>query len=100
MIIMAILAPLLAMIIQLAISRSREYLADESAAKTLHNSSGLANALKKLENDAEKNPMRFGNPSTSSLFISNPFTGKGMMSLLSTHPPLSLRVQRLRAMRF
>ena len=99
LILMAILAPILAMIIQLAISRSREYMADESAAKLLHNSSGLSSALLKLEKDSKKHPMGFGNESTAHLFISNPFTAKGMMSLLSTHPSIESRVQKLKAMK-
>jgi heat shock protein HtpX len=99
LLVLAIITPLIAMMIQLAISRSREYLADESAAKILHNPYGLASALEKLEGDARKNPMRFGNPSTAHLFISNPFVGRGLMSLLSTHPPLKERVKKLRSMK-
>tara|TARA_Y100000310_G_scaffold331808_1_gene406101 strand:- start:19941 stop:20792 length:852 start_codon:yes stop_codon:yes gene_type:complete len=96
---LAIVTPIIAAIIQLAISRSREYIADESAAKTLHNSYGLADALEKLEHDAARHPMRFGSPSTAHLFIANPFSGRGMMKLLSTHPPLQERVKKLRGMR-
>ena len=99
LLVLAIVTPIIAAIIQLAISRSREYIADESAAKTLHNSYGLADALEKLEHDAARNPMRFGSPSTAHLFISNPFRGRGMMRLLSTHPPLQERVKKLRGMR-
>jgi len=96
---LAIVTPIIAAIIQLAISRSREYLADESAAKTLHNSYGLADALEKLEHDAARNPMRFGSPSSAHLFITNPFRGGSFLRLLSTHPPVQERVKKLRGMR-
>ncbi|MFC1690984.1 zinc metalloprotease HtpX [Nanoarchaeota archaeon] len=95
---LAILAPILALIIQLAISRSREYLADASAAKLLHSPFGLANALEKLDVDGKKNRMRLGNPSTAHMFISNPFRGNFLMSILSTHPPAKSRIKKLRDM--
>ena len=95
---LAIITPLVATILQLAISRSREYLADETAAKTIHNSFSLADALEKLESGVKHHPLRFGSPSTSSLFILNPFSGKGFLHLLSTHPPIKERVKRLREM--
>lgn len=95
---LTILTPILAVIIQLAISRSREYLADETGAKTIKNPHALANALEKLESASRQNPMRFGNNATSSLFIVNPFRGGGMLSLLSTHPPIKERVKKLRGM--
>ncbi|NQU78178.1 zinc metalloprotease HtpX [Candidatus Woesearchaeota archaeon] len=95
---LAIVAPLVAIIIQLAISRSREYLADEIGAKTIHNPLALASALEKLENGISKNPLKFGSPTTSSLFIANPFNAKGLMSLFSTHPPMKERIKRLRKM--
>jgi heat shock protein HtpX len=95
---LTIITPLIAMIIQLAISRSREYLADETGAKTIKDPKALANALEKLEQGVKHNPMQFGNPSTSSLFILNPFSAKGMMALLSTHPSTEERVKRLRSM--
>jgi heat shock protein HtpX len=100
LLVLAIVTPLMAMVIQLAISRSREYLADESAAKILHNPYGLANALEKLESGVKQNPMRFGNASTSSLFIINPFKSAGFMNLLSTHPPIKERVSKLKSMSF
>lgn len=100
LLVLAILAPLIAMIIQLAISRSREYMADASAAKTLKNSEGLSRALLKLEAGIKKNPMRFGNATTSSIFIANPFSAKGVLTLFSTHPPIEERVKRLRSMGF
>ncbi|MBI2664764.1 zinc metalloprotease HtpX [Candidatus Woesearchaeota archaeon] len=96
---MAIVTPIVAAILQLAISRSREYLADSSGAKLLKNGEPLAKALEKLENSASRNPMRMGNQATASLFIVNPFRG-GMSGLFSTHPPLAQRAKRLREMRF
>lgn len=98
MIALAILTPLIAMILQLAISRSREYLADEIGAKIIRNPYSLASALEKLHAGVKQNPMRFGNPSTSSMFILNPFSAKGLFSLFSTHPPVEERVKRLRSM--
>lgn len=95
---LAIITPIVAVIIQLAISRSREYLADESAAKILHNPNGLAGALAKLQNEGRRNPMKFGSPSTSSLFIVNPFSAKSFLALFSTHPPLEERIDRLKGM--
>ena len=94
----AIITPLVAMLIQMAISRSREYLADASAAKILHNPHGLINALEKLKHDSGRHPMRFGNPSTAHLFISNPFRARGITRLLSTHPSLESRILRLKEM--
>ena len=88
------------MLIQLAISRSREYLADESAAKILGTSSGLTSALAKLGSDAKQHPMQIGNQSTAHLFIVNPFKGGFILSLLSTHPPMDKRIQRLKSMNF
>jgi heat shock protein HtpX len=100
LLVLGILTPIMAMFIQLAISRSREYLADESAAKTLHNPSGLANALEKLDKEAKNHPLLLGGRATSSLFIVNPFSAKGFMNMLSTHPPIEERVKRLRHMHF
>lgn len=96
---LAILTPIIAAILQLAISRSREFLADETAARTLHNSFGLASALEKLEQGVKKNPLRFGSKATSCLFIANPFRG-GLLNLLSTHPPMSERIKKLKDMNF
>jgi len=100
LLVLAIVMPLVAMIIQLAISRSREYLADETAAKTLNNSKGLASALQKLESGIKQNPMRLGNKSTSCLFIANPFSARGLYAFLSTHPAVSERVKKLNGMKF
>jgi heat shock protein HtpX len=93
---LAILTPIIALIIQLAISRSREYLADESAAKTLKDPNGLASALAKLQAGINHHPMRFGSPSTSNIFIANPFRGGGMLALFSTHPPMNERIKKLK----
>lgn len=95
---LAIITPFIAMLIQLAISRSREYLADETGAKTIHNPHALASALEKIERSAKHNPLRFGNPSTSSLFIANPFKASTLVSFLSTHPPMKERIKRLKNM--
>ncbi|MBW2992385.1 zinc metalloprotease HtpX [Candidatus Woesearchaeota archaeon] len=99
LLVLAIITPLLAMIIQLAISRSREYLADESGAKFIHNPYALADALEKIESASMHHPMRLGSQATSSLFIANPFRGGGILALLSTHPPIKDRVKKLREMR-
>ena len=97
---LAILTPIIATLLQLALSRNREYLADESAAKLLHNGKGLSGALKKLETGIAAKPMRKGKEATASLFIANPFSMKGMISWLSTHPPIEKRVERLNGMKF
>jgi len=98
---MAILAPIAAMLIQFAISRSREYLADETGAKVARNPLGLARALEKLTLASERVPMQAGPATaqaTSHLFIVNPFSGKSLMSLFSTHPSAEDRIRRLRSM--
>ena len=95
---MTILAPLAATLIQLAISRSREYQADASGAELLHNGEPLARALEKLETAAERVPLQ-ANPQTAHLFIVNPLTGRSFANLFSTHPPLEERIRRLREMR-
>jgi heat shock protein HtpX len=95
----AVLTPILAMIIQFAISRSREFLADETGARTIKNSKGLASALKKLESGVQMFPMRHANHATSSLFIVNPFSAKGLISLLSTHPSTEERVNKLNSLK-
>lgn len=92
---MSIIAPIAAMLIQMAISRSREYLADSTGAGFAGHSEGLARALEKLGAYSVKIPMD-ANPSTAHMFIVNPLTGKRLMSLFSTHPPLEERVARLR----
>jgi heat shock protein HtpX len=95
---MAIFAPLAATIIQMAISRSREYMADASGARITKNPYGLATALEKLTKASQIIPMN-ANPSTAHLFIVNPLTGKSLMNLFSTHPPLEERIARLRSMK-
>lgn len=100
LIVIGILAPIAALIIRLAISRSREYLADSTGAKFLKNGVPLARALEKLESDNRSHPLRFGSPSTSSLFIVNPFRANTLVRLLSTHPPIPERAKRLRSMKF
>ncbi len=93
---MIILAPIAAVLIQLAISRSREYLADETGARIIGRGDGLANALLKLERGAQMIPMDVS-PSTAHLFIVNPLSaGQAFVRLFSTHPPISERVERLR----
>ncbi len=95
---MSILAPFAAIIIQMAISRSREYLADATGAGFAGHPEGLARALEKLGQFSKKLPMN-ANPSTAHMFIVNPLSGRSMMSLFSTHPPLEQRIARLRGHR-
>jgi len=94
---MIIIAPLAAMLIQMAISRSREFEADASGARLCGNPLWLASALKKLHLGAERAPMD-ASPATAHMFIVNPLTGGGLMKLFSTHPPLEERVARLESM--
>ena len=100
LLVLAILTPIIASLIQLAISRSREYFADETGAETVKNGHALADALEKIEKNVNINPMRFGNTATAHLFISNPFRGQSMLSLFMTHPSTQERTKRLRAMKF
>ena len=95
---MVMLAPFAAMLIQMAISRSREYFADEQGAQLVGNPLALAGALEKLDTYAHSVPMVGANPSTSNMFIVNPFSGGGVASLFSTHPPIEERIRRLRSM--
>jgi heat shock protein HtpX len=96
-IVMMIVAPIAAMMIQMAISRSREFLADEGGAKISGNPLPLANALRKLEQKAEQIPMQIS-PATAHMFTVNPLSGGGLMKLFSTHPPIEERIARLEAM--
>ena len=98
LILMAILAPMAAAIIQMAISRSREYLADAGGAKISGKPYDLAGALEKLSRASRKIPME-ANPSTAHMFIVNPLTRRSLMNLFSTHPPIEERIARLRSMR-
>ncbi|MEK7703089.1 MAG: zinc metalloprotease HtpX [Nitrospirota bacterium] len=97
---MMILAPMAAMLIQMAISRSREYQADAGGAWLCGNPMWLANALRKLHMGAQAVPMVDATPATAHMFIVSPLTGGGMMSLFSTHPPMEERVARLEKMVF
>ncbi|HLD06239.1 MAG TPA: zinc metalloprotease HtpX [Candidatus Nanoarchaeia archaeon] len=99
---LAILTPIIAMLIQLAISRSREYLADESGARLMHSGKPLASALLKLEKATSRSPLPFmgATESTAHLFITNPFRGGAWVHLFLTHPPTKKRVERLEGMRF
>ncbi len=96
---MMILAPIAAMLIQMAISRSREFAADAAGARICGNPLALASALSRLEAGAKKIPMEMGDPATSSLFIVNPFRADFVSKLFSTHPPMEERIRRLREMR-
>jgi heat shock protein HtpX len=95
-ILVIILAPIAATLVQLAISRSREYAADEGAALATKEPMELAEALQKIEGYAHQLPMR-ANPALASLYIQNPFKGGGMLEWFSTHPPTAKRVARLQA---
>lgn len=97
MLVSAIVAPFAAMLIQMAISRSREFMADEAAAKYSGKPLALANALRKIEAWSRRIPMESGSPATAHMYISNPFSG-GMANLFSTHPPTAERISRLEAM--
>jgi len=90
-----ILAPIAAVLIQMAISRSREYMADESGAQITGKPLGLANALNKLTQANEMIPMTNAGTSSAHMFIVNPLSGKSLMKLFSTHPPLEDRIKRL-----
>jgi heat shock protein HtpX len=93
-----ILAPIAAMLIQMAISRSREFVADETGARLCGNPLALAGALLKLQAWSRQVPMTAGTPATAHLFIVNPFSGSGLVRLFSTHPSTEDRVARLQAM--
>ncbi len=97
-IIMIIIVPIAALIVQMAVSRSREYAADEGGARIAGNPGYLAEALRKLHYSSQKIPMK-ANQATSHMFIVNPLSGKSMMKFFSTHPPIEERVARLEAMR-
>ena len=97
-ILFSIIAAFAAMLIQLAISRSREYLADEGGAHLAGNPMYLANALKRLQAGVAYEPMVDANPSTAHMFIVNPFAARGVLALFSTHPPMEERIRRLEEM--
>jgi heat shock protein HtpX len=98
LILMAVLAPIAALLVQLAVSRAREFQADATGARIAGKPWGLAKALEKLEMANKREPMP-ANPSTAHLFIVNPLSGSSLMRLFSTHPPIEERIARLRAMR-
>src|SRR5437667_4439522 len=95
---MAIVAPIAAMLVQMAVSRAREYQADATGARLAGRTWGLSKALEKLQMAQQVAPMN-ANPATAHLFIVNPLSGQAFMNLFSTHPPLEERIARLRAMR-
>lgn len=97
---MAIIAPIAAMLIQMAVSRSREYLADESGAKICGRPLALASALRKLHMGAQMMPMEEARPASAHLFIVNPLRGGALLSLFSTHPPMEDRIARLESMAY
>jgi heat shock protein HtpX len=93
-----LIAPIAASLIQMAISRSREFMADEEGAHLSRQPLALARALSKLEAWKQRLPMHAGSPATAHLFIVNPFTGRGLSNLFSTHPSTQERIERLQAM--
>jgi heat shock protein HtpX len=99
MILLAILAPIAAMLVQMAVSRSREFQADATGAQVAGRPWGLMKALEKLQMANQAMPMADATPATAHLFIVNPLSGSTLMKLFSTHPPLEERIARLRAMR-
>ena len=97
-ILMSIIAPVIAMIISFAISRSREYLADSTGAGFTKDPNALADALQKLNAANKSKPMKNANPATSHMFIVNPLSAKAVLTLFSTHPPANKRIGKLRSM--
>lgn len=95
-VVVAITAPIAAMLVQLAISRNREYKADQEGAKLIGRPMHLARALEKLESANRRDPIRFGNPASSNMFIVNPFRGGGLATMFMTHPPMAERIDRLK----
>lgn len=100
LLVMTIVAPIAALLIQMAISRSREYLADASGAQFSGSPLGLAGALEKLETASKRIPMEDPKPATAHMFIVNPLSGRSLLNLFSTHPPIEERIARLRSMRY
>jgi len=98
LLVLSILAPLGAMLVQMAVSRSREYLADETGARFCGKPEALASALGKISGVSRQLPMQ-ASPATAHMFIMSPLTGGGLLSLFSTHPPVEKRIERLMAMR-
>jgi heat shock protein HtpX len=96
--VLIIVAPIAATLLQLAISRSREYVADESGARIAKNANGLASALQKLTGFNERKAVNDAGPATAHMFIVNPLKKGGIMKLFSTHPPIEERIKRLNAL--
>lgn len=99
LLVVAIIAPIAALMIQMAISRTREYQADESASMMTRNPLALASALRRLQQGVERFPTEV-NPTTSHLFIVNPLRGESLLTLFSTHPPISKRIKKLEEMAY
>lgn len=95
-----ILGPIAAMLIQMAVSRTREYAADEYAARLLGDSEPLASALESLARQVPMIPSHTAQPETAHMYIANPLRAEGLASLFATHPPISDRIRRLRSMKF
>jgi heat shock protein HtpX len=98
LIVVVITAPIAAILVQMAISRSREYKADRVGAMTIFKPQALSKALEKLDRGNKRKPFKGGNPATSSLFIVNPFSKGSFTSIFSTHPPMKERIKRLNSM--
>lgn len=96
--VMAMVAPLAALLIQMSVSRSREFMADETGAKICGRPQALANALRKLHAASRRMPMQGAQPETAHMFIVNPFTGGAVLKWFSTHPPMDERIARLEAL--
>jgi len=96
--VMAMVAPLAALLIQMSVSRSREYLADETGARICGQPLALANALRKLHIASQRMPLQGAQPATAHMFIVNPFFGKSLVKWFSTHPPMEERIIRLEAL--
>lgn len=95
---MAVIAPIAAMLVQMAVSRSREYLADESGARICGRPLALAGALRKLHVASQAIPMQEARPASAHMFIVNPLSGGSLLKLFSTHPPMEERIARLESM--
>ena len=96
--VLLILSPIIAMLLQMAISRSREFAADRGGAEFTRNPLGLASALEKISRGNQLKPVSHSNPTTAHMFIINPLRGGGISKLFSTHPPTEERIKRLQAM--
>ena len=95
---LAFIAPIVAMLLQMSVSRSREFLADATGARICGKPLALANALRKLQMGANAVPLHEATPSTAHMFIVNPLTSSSMLKLFSTHPPVEERIARLEAL--